>query len=144
MAIRTSYHEHIAASWLFRSHLFTRFARAKHPVDRVDRGDRGGKNLPVVMELDRLVLPRKATFVAPPRSWHPDPRAVWTASKAASCAIIDDTEETFGDPVKAHASCYARATPLLDGETPLNRLDTDFGSRQVEALLGRIAHGLAV
>jgi len=32
---------------------------------------------------------------------------------------------------------------LLDGEAPLDRLDTDNSTRQVKAILGRIAHGLA-
>jgi uncharacterized protein (DUF2384 family) len=36
-----------------------------------------------------------------------------------------------------------RPSTLLDGEAPLDRLDTDIGTRQVEAILGRIAHGLA-
>ena len=57
--------------------------------------------------------------------------------------IIGDADETFGDPAKSRA-WLRRPNQLLDGETPLDRLDTDFGSRQVEAILGRIAHGLAV
>jgi putative toxin-antitoxin system antitoxin component (TIGR02293 family) len=56
--------------------------------------------------------------------------------------IIEETEITFGDRAKAH-TWLRRPTPLLDGESPLDRLDTDIGTRQVEAMLGRIAHGLA-
>jgi putative toxin-antitoxin system antitoxin component (TIGR02293 family) len=56
--------------------------------------------------------------------------------------VIEETEATFGDRTKAH-TWLRRATPLLDGESPLDRLDTDIGTRQVEAMLGRIAHGLA-
>jgi putative toxin-antitoxin system antitoxin component (TIGR02293 family) len=56
--------------------------------------------------------------------------------------IIEETEITFGDRAKAHA-WLRHPTPLLDGESPLDRLDTDIGTRQVEAMLGRIAHGLA-
>jgi len=56
--------------------------------------------------------------------------------------IIEETETTFGDRAKAH-DWLRRPTPLLDGESPLDRLDTDIGTRQVEAMLGRIAHGLA-
>lgn len=56
--------------------------------------------------------------------------------------IIEETEITFGDRTKAH-TWLRRPTPLLDGEAPLDRLDTDIGTRQVEAMLGRIAHGLA-
>jgi putative toxin-antitoxin system antitoxin component (TIGR02293 family) len=56
--------------------------------------------------------------------------------------IIEETEAMFGDRAKAH-TWLRRPTPLLDGEAPLDRLDTDIGTRQVEAMLGRIAHGLA-
>jgi putative toxin-antitoxin system antitoxin component (TIGR02293 family) len=55
--------------------------------------------------------------------------------------MIEEAETTFGDRSKAHV-WLRRPTPLLDGESPLDRLDTDIGTRQVEAMLGRIAHGL--
>ena len=55
--------------------------------------------------------------------------------------MIKQAEATFGDRAKAH-TWPRRPTPLLDGEAPLDRLDTDFSSRQVEALLDRIAYGL--
>jgi putative toxin-antitoxin system antitoxin component (TIGR02293 family) len=44
--------------------------------------------------------------------------------------IIEETEITFGDRAKAH-TWLRRLTPLLDGEAPLDRLDTDIGTRQV-------------
>ena len=56
--------------------------------------------------------------------------------------IIEDTEAVFGDPAKAH-TWLRRPSAVLDNEAPLDRLDTDIGTRQVEALLGRIAHGIA-
>jgi putative toxin-antitoxin system antitoxin component (TIGR02293 family) len=56
--------------------------------------------------------------------------------------VIAEAEITFGDRAKAH-TWLRRSTPLLDGEAPLDRLDTDIGTRQVEAILGRIAFGLA-
>ena len=56
--------------------------------------------------------------------------------------MIEETETTFGDRAKARA-WLRRPTPLLDGESPLDRLDTDIGTRHVEAMMGRIAHGLA-
>jgi putative toxin-antitoxin system antitoxin component (TIGR02293 family) len=55
--------------------------------------------------------------------------------------IIEETEAMFGDRAEAH-TWLRRPTPLLDGEAPLARLDTDIGTRQVEAMLGRIAHWL--
>lgn len=56
--------------------------------------------------------------------------------------IVAAAEDLFGDPGKAHA-WLNRANRVLDGETPLAMADTDRGARAVEALLGRIAHGLA-
>ena len=90
-------------------------------------------------ELDRLVLPRKTLA-------HRRILGSSTADQSDRLSrllrMIEHAEETFGDAAKAHA-WLRRPTPLLDGETPLDRLDTDFGTRQVEAILGRIAHGLA-
>jgi putative toxin-antitoxin system antitoxin component (TIGR02293 family) len=107
-------------------------------LDVVDRALADGKLS--LAELDRLVLPRKT--LAHRRilgSLTPD------QSDRLSRVLrqMDEAEATFGDKAKAHA-WLRRPTSLLDGETPLDRLDTDFGTRQVEALLGRIAHGLAV
>jgi putative toxin-antitoxin system antitoxin component (TIGR02293 family) len=56
--------------------------------------------------------------------------------------IVAAAEETFGDAEKAHI-WLNRMNRALDGETPLAMADTDRGARSVEALLGRIAHGIA-
>jgi putative toxin-antitoxin system antitoxin component (TIGR02293 family) len=91
-------------------------------------------------ELDRLVLPRKTlSHRRILGSLTPDQ----SDRLSRVLRMIAEAEATFGDPAKAH-TWLRRANQLLDGETPLNRLDTDFGTRQVEAILGRIAHGLAV
>jgi len=50
-------------------------------------------------------------------------------------------EETLGNATKA-ASWLQRPNRALANETPLSQLDTDIGSRQVETLLLRIAHGV--
>jgi putative toxin-antitoxin system antitoxin component (TIGR02293 family) len=46
---------------------------------------------------------------------------------------------------KRHTAAAWLRTPnrALGGEAPLARLDTDLGTRQVEQVLGRIAHGIA-
>jgi putative toxin-antitoxin system antitoxin component (TIGR02293 family) len=107
-------------------------------VDVVDRVLEDGKLSPA--ELDRLVLPRKTlSHRRILGSLTPDQ----SDRLSRVLRIIDNAYETFGDPTKANA-WLRRPNQLLDGETPLNRLDTDFGTRQVEAILGRIAHGLAV
>ena len=90
-------------------------------------------------ELDRLALSRKT--LAHRRtlgSLTPDQ----SDRLSRLLRIIDEVESTFGDRDKAHA-WLRRPTALLDGEAPLDRLDTDIGTRQVEAIMGRISHGLA-
>jgi putative toxin-antitoxin system antitoxin component (TIGR02293 family) len=90
-------------------------------------------------ELDRLAVPRRT--LAHRRSLGsltPDQ----SDRLSRLLRIIEEAEATFGDRGKAH-TWLRRATALLDGEAPLERLDTDIGTRQVEAILGRIAHGLA-
>jgi putative toxin-antitoxin system antitoxin component (TIGR02293 family) len=107
-------------------------------LDVVDRAVAAGKIS--LVELDRLVLPRKTLA-------HRRILGSLTSDQSDRLSrvlrMVDEAETTFGDPAKAH-TWLRRATPLLDGETPLDRLDTDFGTRQVEAILGRIAHGLAI
>lgn len=50
-------------------------------------------------------------------------------------------ERTLGNSTRA-ARWLQRPNRALASETPLSQLDTDIGSRQVEALLLRIAHGV--
>ena len=107
------------------------------PVDDVDKLLESGRL--TAAELDRLALPRKTLA-------HRRTIGRLTLEQSDRLTrilrMIDDAEYTFGDAAKAHA-WLRRPSALLDGETPLDRLDTDLGSRQVEALLGRIAHGIA-
>lgn len=90
-------------------------------------------------ELDRLVIPRKTLSHR---------RLIGSLTPEQSDRLgrllrtIAMAEDTFGDRAKAH-TWLRRPTPLLDGESPLDRLDTDLGTRQVEAILMRIDHGLA-
>ncbi|WP_022684310.1 type II toxin-antitoxin system Xre/ParS family antitoxin [Sphingobium bisphenolivorans] len=57
-------------------------------------------------------------------------------------SIVAAADETFGNHDKAQ-TWLSRSNRQLDGETPLAMADTDQGARAVEALLGRIAHGIA-
>jgi putative toxin-antitoxin system antitoxin component (TIGR02293 family) len=112
--------------------------RRGYSVDVVDRV-LDDKKLSLA-ELDRLVLPRKTlSHRRVLGSLTPDQ----SDRLSRVLRIIDNADETFGDRAKAH-TWLRRPNQLLDGEAPLDRLDTDFGIRQVEAILGRIAHGLAV
>ena len=107
------------------------------PVEAVDDVIDSGRL--TLAELDRLALPRKTLA-------HRRILGRLTPEQSDRLArilrIIEETETTFGDPRKAHA-WLRRPSALLDNEAPLDRLDTDIGVRQVETLVGRIAHGIA-
>jgi putative toxin-antitoxin system antitoxin component (TIGR02293 family) len=56
--------------------------------------------------------------------------------------IYAQAAETFGDPDQA-ARWLRKPMRQFRGRTPMEMLETELGSHQVEALLGRISHGLA-
>jgi putative toxin-antitoxin system antitoxin component (TIGR02293 family) len=56
--------------------------------------------------------------------------------------VLQEAEETFANPEKARL-WMRRPTRALGGQSPIELLDTDVGARSVEALLARIAHGIA-
>jgi putative toxin-antitoxin system antitoxin component (TIGR02293 family) len=112
--------------------------REGYPLDIVDQTLASGRLSPA--ELDRLVLPRKTlSHRRILGSLTPDQ----SDRLSRVLRMINEAEETFSDPAKAH-TWLRRPNSLLDGEAPLDRLDTDLGTRQVEDILGRIAFGLAV
>jgi putative toxin-antitoxin system antitoxin component (TIGR02293 family) len=90
-------------------------------------------------ELDRLALPRKTLTHR---------RVLGRLSAEQSdrlvriLRVIREAEETFANPEKAHRWLRRRTSALADN-APLDLLDTEVGARRVEALLGRIAHGIA-
>lgn len=55
--------------------------------------------------------------------------------------IAAQAADTLGSPEKA-ATWLQRPNRALGGRAPLELLDTDAGSRQVEDVLGRIEHGV--
>jgi putative toxin-antitoxin system antitoxin component (TIGR02293 family) len=61
---------------------------------------------------------------------------LYRLARVASIAI-----QVLGSPEKA-TQWLERPNRALGGDTPLSFLDTDIGARQVEAVLGRIAHGV--
>jgi putative toxin-antitoxin system antitoxin component (TIGR02293 family) len=90
-------------------------------------------------ELDRIVLPRK-TLANRRKLGTLTPEQSDRLVRAAR--VIAAAEETFGGREKAR-TWLRRPTAALAGESPLELLDTDEGAREVETLLGRIAHGIA-
>lgn len=90
-------------------------------------------------ELDRVVMPRKTLY-------HRRKLGSLTPEQSDRLLrvvrILALAEDTFGNRDKA-AIWLRRPNQALAGEPPLERLDTEAGTRQVETLLGRIAHGIA-
>lgn len=90
--------------------------------------------------IERHVLPRR-TFKRRQADAQPlDP--VESDRLLRLVRLVATARETFGDSAKA-LTWLNRENRVLDGETPLAMADTDLGARNVEALLGRIGHGLA-
>lgn len=90
-------------------------------------------------ELDRIVLPRK-TLANRRKLGSLTPEQSDRLVRVAR--LIAAAEETFGTAEKANR-WLRRETVALGGERPIDLLDTDEGARRVEALLGRIGHGIA-
>jgi putative toxin-antitoxin system antitoxin component (TIGR02293 family) len=107
------------------------------PVGVVDQAVTSGRV--TLAEIDRLVLPRKTLD-------HRRKLGTLTPDQSDRISrllrVVEEAEAMFGDADKAHR-WLRRPSTLLDNEAPLDRLDTDIGTRQVEAILGRIAHGVA-
>jgi len=57
-------------------------------------------------------------------------------------SVVAMASDIFGNSEKARI-WLSRESRELDGQTPLATIDTDRGARAVEALLGRIGHGIA-
>lgn len=89
-------------------------------------------------EIERTVLPRDA-LPERARSGRLSPEE--SDRLARVVRAIAAAEETFGSIERA-AAWLRRPSDVLDGEAPIALLDTSEGTRDVETLLGRIAHGL--
>jgi putative toxin-antitoxin system antitoxin component (TIGR02293 family) len=91
------------------------------------------------VEMDKVVMPRRTLA---------NRRKVGTLTAEQSdrllrvAHVLAAVEDTFGSIEKA-GTWLRRPTQALAGERPLDLLDTDEGAREVENLLGRIAHGIA-
>ncbi len=111
--------------------------RSGLPIDAVDAVLANGWL--TLTDLDAIVLPRKTLA-------HRRKLGMLTPDQSDRLSrvtrIIALAREAFGSDDKARCWLRRPTTPL-GGESPLNLLDTDPGVRQVERLLGRIAHGIA-
>jgi len=91
------------------------------------------------VELHELVLPRK-TLANRREMGRLNPEQSDRLLRVARLFV--EAEEMFGTPAKAHA-WLRRANAALEGQRPIDLLDTDEGMRLVSGLLGRISHGIA-
>lgn len=111
--------------------------REGFPVETVQHIVDSGRLNPV--EVDRVVLPRK--------TWANRKRTGKLTAEQSDrllrvARVIAAAEEVFGHKDKA-GLWLRRQTTALDGERPLDLLDTEEGAREVETLLTRIGHGIA-
>jgi putative toxin-antitoxin system antitoxin component (TIGR02293 family) len=90
-------------------------------------------------ELDQIVLPRK-TLAHRRKLGSLTPEQSDRLMRVTR--LVAAAEETFGSQSKA-ASWLRRPTTALANQRPLDLMDTDEGGREVDALLGRISHGIA-
>ncbi len=111
--------------------------RAGLPVSAVDEALASGRV--TAAEIDRLAIPRKTLA-------HRRAKGRLTPEQSDRLVrilrIVSEAEATFDDRARAGA-WLRRPTTALGGEAPIDLLDTEVGARQVETLLGRIAHGIA-
>jgi putative toxin-antitoxin system antitoxin component (TIGR02293 family) len=91
------------------------------------------------VELDHVVLPRR-TLANRRKLGTLTPEQSDRLVRAA--AVLAAAEDVFGSQQKA-GTWLRRATAALGNQAPMQLLDTDAGTRQVESLLGRISHGIA-
>ncbi|MBE7211174.1 MAG: DUF2384 domain-containing protein [Gluconacetobacter diazotrophicus] len=107
------------------------------PADAVRFMLESGRLSPV--ELDRIVLPRR-TLAHRRRLGTLTPEQSDRLVRVAR--VLAMAEDTFGNQAEA-AIWLRRRNTALSGEQPIDLLDTDGGTREVETLLGRIAYGIA-
>lgn len=114
-----------------------RAVRRGFPVQTVEYVISSGRMS--LAEIDLVVIPRKTLSHR---------RKIGTLTSEQSdrliraARVLAEAEETFGSQQKA-AKWLRRPTTALSGEKPIDLLDTSEGADQVEALLGRIGHGIA-
>lgn len=114
-----------------------RAVRAGLPVNTVHALMQSGRLTRA--ETDRVLMPRKTLA-------HRERLGTLTSDQSDRLVrvarVLAAAEEVFGDQDKAHR-WLRRPTAALADEAPLELLDTEEGAREVEIILGRIAHGIA-
>ena len=111
--------------------------RAGLPTSLVDRLVKAG--VVTTAEIERLVLPRRTLTHRRERGQALSPTE--SDRFARLLRILVAAEDTFHNADKAHR-WLRTGNRELQGRAPLDLLDTDSGAHAVEAVLGRISHGV--
>jgi putative toxin-antitoxin system antitoxin component (TIGR02293 family) len=90
-------------------------------------------------EVERLVIPRRTLVHRRERRQRLSPEE--SARLARVVRILYAARETLGTPEKADA-WLREPNRALGGSSPLRVAETEPGARAIEAVLGRIAHGV--
>ena len=107
------------------------------PVSALDRLIAGG--VVSEQEMEAHFIPRRPLYARRQKGTLSREQSDLVVRLASIQAMADDV---FGDRVKSHRWLRDK-NGALGSQTPLALLDTEEGGRVVEAVLGRIAHGIA-
>jgi putative toxin-antitoxin system antitoxin component (TIGR02293 family) len=107
------------------------------PVSALDRLIAGG--VVSEQEMEAHFIPRRTLYARRQKGTLSREQSDLVVRLARIQAMADDV---FGDRVKSHRWLRDK-NGALGSQTPLALLDTEEGGRVVEAVLGRIAHGIA-
>jgi putative toxin-antitoxin system antitoxin component (TIGR02293 family) len=114
----------------------TEAVRAGLPVAALDRLIASG--VIAEHEVETRFIPRRTLYARRQKGTFSREQSDLIVRLARIQAMADDV---FGERPRSH-SWLRRQNGALDGEIPLALLDTEEGGRLVEAVLGRIAHGI--
>jgi putative toxin-antitoxin system antitoxin component (TIGR02293 family) len=114
----------------------TEAVRAGLPIEALDRLIANG--VIAEHEVETHFIPRRTLYARRQKGTFSREQSDLIVRLARIQAVAD---EVLGERPKSH-SWLRRQNGALDGEIPLALLDTEEGGRLVEAVLGRIAHGI--
>ncbi len=103
------------------------------------------KAVEILYEQDKITPPEMYLFIPPRTLARRKKERRFNADESDTIArlvlILDFAEEVFGDHEKAK-TWLRRPNQALNDLRPIELLETDYGARIVEKVLGRIAHGV--
>jgi putative toxin-antitoxin system antitoxin component (TIGR02293 family) len=116
---------------------FIKVVQAGLPTSVVDAVVRQG--VLTALEVEQIVIPRRTLAYRKKKRQRLSPEESDRLARVARLMAL--AGETLGSPEKA-GLWMRRPNRALKGARPLDLVETDGGAQVVEAILGRIAHGL--